>query len=139
MSSKCNIRSMRKSFGCLFGLCWLAFSLAQIAAVAGALQVTLGFGSFAAGALAIIFGWWPVVGTFIATAGAHFAWGWSWWASAALFWGLSCGFLMLLLLTGGLTIMMGKWSRRPEGRTIEVSSEDTQVFKSIPPDRDRKS
>lgn len=122
---------MRRSVGCLMGLGWLALMVMQVFAVAAGLQYWLGWNSLACWLLALVFGWWPLVGTAFGMAGAHFAWGWTWFLSVMLFWGFAIAFFTLTILIGGVAVLLGAFIRRPYDVASEARTRASRVRLSV--------
>lgn len=83
---------------------YLGLGLFQIAATIAGIQYWLGFHWLIAAVIAFFTASWPVVGTILGMVGAHYAWGWSWFAAFLLFFGS-------LILIFGIALATGVFSR----------------------------
>jgi hypothetical protein len=69
----------------LFWTLYLVLSALQIFAVAGGLHRTVNAPLWLAALVALVIGPWPIIGTGLGIAGAHYGWGLAWSAATVLF------------------------------------------------------
>ena len=79
---------VNESFSFLVRVFWtlyLSLAALQIFAVAGGLLRTVNAPLWLAAIVALVIGPWPVIGTVLGVAGAHYGWGIAWTAASILF------------------------------------------------------
>jgi hypothetical protein len=93
---------------------YFGLGLLQLAATIAGLEEWIGLHWLIAVPVALFIAYFPLLGTVIGMLGAVAAWGWSWLAAFALFFGPFLVVVILTLLAGGIGALVGKvWVVHP--------------------------